>query len=192
LILIFQKSLDTYKGFGLNVYALVKTYKNAKIPYWKTVNLGDDLMLYSKILVAFDGSYAADEALEQALRLNQLLPGSVLKVIHSFDIPNFVLGEALIMPSGDLNNDIYAEAQAVVERAKALVAPFPNTSVVMIQGDAARTILSEAEAMHSDLIVIGSRGISGIQELLLGSVSHYVVQHADIPVLVVKKSHAVL
>jgi nucleotide-binding universal stress UspA family protein len=149
-------------------------------------------MLYSKILVAYDGSYAADEALEQALRLNQLLPGSILKVIHTFDIPNFVLGEALIMPSAELNNDIYAEAQAVVERAEALTAPFPNTSVVMIQGDAAKTILNEAKTMHCDLIVIGSRGIGGIQELVLGSVSHYVVQHAEIPVLVVKKSHAVL
>jgi nucleotide-binding universal stress UspA family protein len=149
-------------------------------------------MLYSKILIAYDGSFAADEALEQALRLSQLLPGSVLKVIHTFDIPNFVLGEALIMPSPELNKDIYTEAQAVVERAKALVAPFPNTSVVMIQGDAAKTILSEAEDMHCDLIVIGSRGIGGIRELMLGSVSHYVVQHANVPVLVVKKSHTVV
>jgi nucleotide-binding universal stress UspA family protein len=149
-------------------------------------------MLYSKILVAYDGSIEADEALEQALKLSQLSPGTVLKVVHAFEIPNFVIGEALIMPSPDLNNDIYAEAQAVVERAKALAAPFPNTSVEMIQGDAARTILAKAEEMQCDLIVIGSRGLGGIRELVLGSVSHHVVQHAIVPVLVVKKSHSVV
>jgi nucleotide-binding universal stress UspA family protein len=150
------------------------------------------MMLYSKILVAYDGSIEANEALEQALKLSQLSPGSVLKVVHSFEIPNFVMGEAIIVPSAEINNDIYAEAQAVVERAKALIAPFPNTSVEMVQGDAARTILAKAEEMHGDLIVIGSRGLGGIREFVLGSVSHHVVQHASIPVLVVKKPHALV
>jgi nucleotide-binding universal stress UspA family protein len=36
------------------------------------------------------------------------------------------------------------------------------------------------------MIVIGSRGLSQIKELLLGSVSHSITKHADIPILVVK------
>ncbi|WP_256711219.1 universal stress protein [Paenibacillus sp. FSL H7-0331] len=40
--------------------------------------------------------------------------------------------------------------------------------------------------MNADLIVIGSRGLNAISEFILGSVSHNVVQHAKIPVLVVK------
>ncbi len=47
-------------------------------------------------------------------------------------------------------------------------------------------ILDFAVKNDNDVIVIGSRGLGGIREFVLGSVSHNVVQHARIPVLVVK------
>lgn len=59
-------------------------------------------------------------------------------------------------------------------------------SVEMIQGAAAQNILEYAEANHCDVIIIGSRGLGSIREFVLGSVSHNVVQHAKIPVLIVK------
>jgi nucleotide-binding universal stress UspA family protein len=49
----------------------------------------------------------------------------------------------------------------------------------------AYTILAEAEAVDAGLVVMGTRGRAGVKSLLLGSVSHGVVQHADRPVLVV-------
>jgi nucleotide-binding universal stress UspA family protein len=56
----------------------------------------------------------------------------------------------------------------------------------MMQGAPAEVILDYTKKNHNDLIVIGSRGLGGIREFVLGSVSHNVVQHARIPVLVVK------
>jgi nucleotide-binding universal stress UspA family protein len=47
------------------------------------------------------------------------------------------------------------------------------------------TILEQADKVGADVIVLGSRGLTGVKSLLLGSVSHAVLQHADRPVIVV-------
>ena len=49
----------------------------------------------------------------------------------------------------------------------------------------ARAILSEAQRLGATAIVMGSRGLTGVKSLLLGSVSHEVIQHADRAVVVV-------
>ncbi len=49
----------------------------------------------------------------------------------------------------------------------------------------ATALVAEAEAVDADLLVVGSRGLGGLRELLLGSVSHACCQHARCPVLVV-------
>jgi nucleotide-binding universal stress UspA family protein len=49
----------------------------------------------------------------------------------------------------------------------------------------ANAILAEADALGASAIVMGSRGLTGVKSLLLGSVSHNVIQHADRTVIVV-------
>ncbi len=53
------------------------------------------------------------------------------------------------------------------------------------EGPAYKVILEHAKENNSDLIIMGSRGLSGVKEYL-GSVSHYVVQHSSVPVLIIK------
>ena len=48
-----------------------------------------------------------------------------------------------------------------------------------------QTIVDAAERDGADLIVMGTRGLSGVRSLLLGSCSHHVAQHARSPVLIV-------
>lgn len=52
-------------------------------------------------------------------------------------------------------------------------------------GEPGPAVVEEAKEWGADLIVVGSRGHSGLRRLLEGSVSHYVVDHADCPVEVV-------
>ena len=61
-----------------------------------------------------------------------------------------------------------------------------TVETILEEGDPPKVILDTAKKFSANIIVIGSRGLSQIKELLLGSVSHSVTKHADIPVLVVK------
>ncbi|HEU4605873.1 MAG TPA: universal stress protein, partial [Nitrososphaera sp.] len=59
-------------------------------------------------------------------------------------------------------------------------------SVTAKGGAIADEILKAAESSRADLIVIGSRGLTGFKEMVLGSVSDAVVHRAKVPVLAVK------
>jgi nucleotide-binding universal stress UspA family protein len=143
-------------------------------------------MIYSKILVAYDGSPESEEAMKHAILLCEYFPGASLLVLHTFTIPSFMIGEAMISSSAEDNTEAYNHALALVENARTLVASIPNASVELIQGNAGETIVDLSKERFIDLIVIGSRGLRGVRELMLGSVSHFVIQHAEIPVLVIK------
>ncbi len=144
-------------------------------------------MLFSKILLAYDGSKASNKALDRAIELAQSTPGSVIQVLHAFDFPRVFIGEGLAPIPASVNKDYYDLAEQTVEEAKKrLTDAGVAFNVEMIQGAPAETILKYAKDHGSDVIVIGSRGLGGIREFVLGSVSHNVVQHSRIPVLVIK------
>jgi nucleotide-binding universal stress UspA family protein len=64
--------------------------------------------------------------------------------------------------------------------------PSVETEGRAAEGRAADVLLQEAK--EADLIVVGNRGLGGFSSLLLGSVSHQVVQHAPSPVTVVREA----
>ncbi|MDR0267653.1 universal stress protein [Paenibacillus sp.] len=144
-------------------------------------------MLFSKILLAYDGSKASNKALDHAIELAKVTPGSIIEVIHAYDFPRVFIGEGLAPIPASVNKDYYDLAEQTVEEAKKrLTESEVNFHVKMVQGAPAETVLKYAKDHNSDVIVIGSRGLGGIREFVLGSVSHNVVQHARIPVLVIK------
>jgi nucleotide-binding universal stress UspA family protein len=61
-----------------------------------------------------------------------------------------------------------------------------GTEFTQITGRPSSTICEFAQSCHADVIVIGRRGHSGLQEMLLGSVSNYVVHHALCSILLVQ------
>ncbi|WP_151736686.1 universal stress protein ['Paenibacillus yunnanensis' Narsing Rao et al. 2020] len=144
-------------------------------------------MLFSKILLAYDGSKASNKALERAIELAKLTPGSSLHVVHAFEFPRFFIGEALAPLPASVNKDYYDLAVQTTDEVKGrLEAEGLNATVELLQGSPAEVLLNYANENGIDVIVIGSRGLGGIREFVLGSVSHNVVQSARIPVLVVK------
>ncbi|MCW4035180.1 MAG: universal stress protein, partial [Candidatus Bathyarchaeota archaeon] len=66
------------------------------------------------------------------------------------------------------------------------IKPELNVSKKLLRGRAADEIVKEANSGGFDLIVIGSRGLGGIKEFFLGSVSDRVADEAKCPVLIVK------
>lgn len=143
-------------------------------------------MLYRHILAAFDGSPASEDALKQAIRLIERHPDGRLTVLHALHRPTYLIeGFVGVIPVA-YQEQMKAYEDAIVQRAKALTTTLPRAEIVIREGHPAAAVLETAETRGCDLIVMGSRGLGAVKEWVLGSVSHHVVQHAQVPVLIVK------
>jgi nucleotide-binding universal stress UspA family protein len=145
-----------------------------------------------RILASYDGSVDAQEAIDHAARL---MPGAETTVLTVWEPIQITLRRTGGMGmSGwypdegrvDAASEETAQARATegAERASAagLVA---EPRVAARQDSIASAILAVADDLDVDTIVLGTRGLTGIRSILLGSVSHAVLQHADRAVLVV-------
>jgi len=142
-------------------------------------------MLYSKILVAYDDSEIARKALEKALEIAKTDPGIEIHIIHVIKLPTTARSE---MDNFQAFEDaMNQEGRDIIAKAEQAMSVLPNHSEPhLLEGiSPAYVILKYSEKYNCDLIVIGSRGLSGITEFL-GSVSHTVVHHSRIPVLIIK------
>jgi nucleotide-binding universal stress UspA family protein len=140
-------------------------------------------MIYQHILAAYDGSKASKKALEQATAIAAVDPCTQLTVAHVLYRPifdfNFGLPEEYLKQREEFETSI-------MDHGGKTIASVPNSRIVMLTGNPVSAILDYADDNACDLIVLGSRGLGAIQEWMLGSVSHHVVQKAQVPVLVVK------
>ena len=131
------------------------------------------------LLIAYDGSDAAAEAIAVAARL--FTRSTRATVLHAWQ-----LMAAMPIPDGEARDEARAARLAAdgAQRARAfgLVAE-PRAEA--ITSSAWRTIADVAERDGADVIVMGTRGLSGVRSLLLGGNAHHVAQHAPCPVLIV-------
>ena len=146
------------------------------------------------ILIAYDGSADAQAAIDRAARLFKGETATVLTVWERF--VDIVTRAGAGMPIGQIDYEAldrgYEEqarkrAEEGAERARQ--AGLDAHALAGVRGNTiAATILGEADELGADAIVLGTRGLTGLKSLLLGSVSHAVVQHAHVPVMVVPSS----
>lgn len=138
------------------------------------------------ILVPIDFSANAQAVLEWAAHLAEE-HGSKLVLLHVYHLPvDFQQLEGAYLPP-DFWTQVKADAQENLERAAApLRARGLEVEAVVREGYPATAIEEEARTLGADLVVIGTRGHTGVKHLLLGSVAERVVQKAPCPVLAVK------
>jgi nucleotide-binding universal stress UspA family protein len=143
--------------------------------------------MFSKVLVAYDGSDLAKKALQMGIKFSQENPDINLEIVHVYQIPTVAIGEGVYTPTAQAAMNYYETAQQVVTEAEEIVSgTIKNFNVTLKEGNIARNLLDHANDTGCDLILIGSRGLSGIKEYFLGSVSHNVVQKSKIPIIIVK------
>ncbi len=144
------------------------------------------------ILICYDGSPDAKSAIEHGGALLKGESATVLTVWQPFMqvLARTYLGFGLVP---DINPDeIDQSARKNAEDRAAEGAELAQGAgldaqprTVSQETTTAEAILSEAAAVDATAILIGSRGLTGLGSVLLGSVSHAVIQHADRAVIVV-------
>ncbi|MEP7118922.1 MAG: universal stress protein [Acidobacteriota bacterium] len=138
-----------------------------------------------RVLLPVDGSEPAQRA---ALHLLDLVTSGLPVELHLLNVQPAVRGVAASLVShADLDNyhrdeglRVLADVIALAEAAG--VKPRLHVGV----GDVGATVIAFAEKLHCDQIVMGTRGRGAVAGLLVGSVAHYVVLHATMPVTLVR------
>ena len=138
--------------------------------------------MFSKILVAIDGSTSAKRAFAQSLYLASKCD-SRLEIVHA--VPSEFGGVSV--NTFELVAELKTKGKKILEQCKKIAARI-NVSIKTTSelGDPAKIIIKLAKSNDYDLIVMGSRGRGAFKELLLGSVTQKVAHHAKCPVMVVR------
>ena len=141
--------------------------------------------MYKKILVAIDGSELSLFALQEAIKLASGFGTHVsLTVFYVSQFMPTYDGTMFI----DMDQVRRDTTEVVIGKAKPLLdATKIQCEILTVDGDPAQEICKKAKEGKYELIVLGNRGHGMFTELLTGSVSLKVVQHAHCPVLIVRK-----
>jgi nucleotide-binding universal stress UspA family protein len=158
---------------------------------------------FNRALVVIDGSVHSKKAIDYMIRF--AMPGEIeLKVLHVLPpIPapelisrSWPMGAEVVppMPSPELSEVAKRQTEEEEREGRALIMEtleeFQLAGIqagsVLLRGDAATEIIHYVKENKTDLVIVGSRGLSRMKGWLLGSVSRKLVHYADCSVLVVK------
>lgn len=146
------------------------------------------MMDYKTILVAVDLEHEAEKVVQRASRLGT--DDSKVHVVHVVTPLSDALyanGLGLVSPMLDIENLEQEALQSAQQRLDALIKPYADTAITcdVLIGETVSAIVSQAETMASDVVVLGSHGKKGLQ-LLLGSTASGVLHHIKCDTLAVR------
>jgi nucleotide-binding universal stress UspA family protein len=140
--------------------------------------------MFQNIILAVDGSEHALRAARQAGELARALHSEHLWIVVAYDPIPVYLGEPNMQKAVSSRME---EAESILQMAIESVGQIPGkVRKEILEGSPAEEIINVANVRKSDLIVMGSRGLSKLAGLVLGSQSQKVVSHAPCPVLIVR------
>jgi len=141
--------------------------------------------MFHNILVAIDGSPDAEEALTQAIDLAESEHTRLTLMAGVPKLPSVSFVGMSGPPLAQIAADARSWADGVVRQARDRVPHDLPVTTIVSERPIRTALLEEIDRGRHDLIAMGSRGRGAVRAALLGSVSHYVLNHSPIPVLVV-------
>jgi nucleotide-binding universal stress UspA family protein len=138
-----------------------------------------------KVLVTVDGSRNAIKGLEKAIEYAKQNTAELILInVQEDERANVSYGWPALVHS---KHDLGQAAARVLEDAEKIIQPSGLKYEKVVEfGDTAHMIIEYAEKEKVDVIVMGSRGLTGVTKFLLGSVASKVVTYAPCTVIVVK------
>ena len=142
-------------------------------------------MPYRTVVVGTDGSATAELAVRQAAELARLCDGQLI-IVSAFNDSGG--GRPDEVPAGmewAITDAAGAEERARSGRTIAKKVGLDKVRVRVDRGDPAEVILNAADDTNADLIVVGSRGMTGAKRFVLGSVPNKVSHHSPCDLAIV-------
>ncbi|WP_080146214.1 universal stress protein [Marinilactibacillus piezotolerans] len=143
------------------------------------------LQEYKKILVAVDGSEAAEKAFKKAVEVAKR-NNATLILAHVIDTKAY---QSFSTFDGSIADNAREEAQRTLDDYKSYAEKesLSNVKVDLEYGSPKVMIAKQMPETHEiDLIMLGATGLNAVERLFVGSVSEYVIRHANCDVLVVR------
>lgn len=145
--------------------------------------------MYSKILVAVDGSPTGALGLKQAIGLAQALK-SKLRFVYVVNDYYTVMPYFEAAFVGDMLTRVREEGKRILHEANEMArASAVTTEAALLEDSHAEVgarLLKDAGEWGADLIVMGTHGRRGLRRVVLGSDAEYVLRHSAVPVLLVR------
>ena len=134
-----------------------------------------------KILVAVDGSKYTDIIVDQAISMGRICNSVIVAISVIPFFPEYVSSAV------QLEEELSKNTRKLLETVKRRIEKenIACETLVRIDDQPHEPIVQEARKRNVDLIVIGTRGVTGLKRVLMGSVAQKVIGHAPCPVMVV-------
>jgi nucleotide-binding universal stress UspA family protein len=141
--------------------------------------------MFRNILISVDGSPHAEEALRQAIDIAAADNGRLTILTAVPKPPNWATVPSAVAIVQSLSDDLEHEFTDVARHATAEIPDSIPVTTIVTHKPIRSALMHQIETGKYDLLVMGSRGRGALSASLLGSVSHYVLNHSKIPVLIV-------
>lgn len=138
-----------------------------------------------KILVLVDGSKESICACRWACTVAEKT-GAVIYLLHVVDLNLKMTSFDRVSMSGYIPESIKKQGEELLANYYSHMPQKLKVKLLLEAGSPHQTIVNITEQAHPDWIIMGSRGASNLKEIVMGSVSQYVLHHVSCPVMIVK------
>lgn len=139
--------------------------------------------MFKNILLAWDGSEHSARAVDKAIEIAKCDKASKVVVVYVRDSSKAKSEVLQNWNTIDVTNTKEQRLKTIEERVKKEEISYELT---VLHGEPGPAIVEYANKNEFDVVIVGSRGLNALQEMVLGSVSHKIAKRVNCPVLIVK------